>query len=286
MGDFRMAYAIQCHKNPEQLNKLIERISDEDVDIFIHVDKKSSIMNSIKKVSNIYFTDERLNVKWGHSSQFLATIELLKKISKTGSYKYIHFISGQDYPIKNKSDIKSFFKENYGKQFIQYRPLPNDWPYNGMSRVLVYYSDLLFTNKITRKFMYKYEKIVMKSSALQRNINNLPKLYGGSCWFSITGDCMEYVLEFINANDNYVKFFKNTHCGDEIFFQTILVNSKYKDYLFNDNMRYIDWSTNGSSPKVLVVSDLEKLEKSHKLYARKLDDKVDNNLLIKLDGNI
>jgi hypothetical protein len=31
---------------------------------------------------------------------------------------------------------------------------------------------------------------------------------------------------------------------------------------------------------------LEKLEKSHKLYARKLDDKVDNNLLIKLDGNI
>jgi hypothetical protein len=283
MGSFRMAYAIQCHKNPEQLNKLIEKISDEDVDIFIHVDKKSSIMNLIKRSNNIYFTDKRLNIKWGHSSQFFATIELLKKISKTGEYKYIHFISGQDYPIKNKNKIKSFFKENYGKQFIQYRPLPNDWPYNGMSRVLVYYPYLLFTNKFTRKFMYKYERIVMKNPALQRNINNLPKLYGGSCWFSITGDCMEYILEFTNKNDIYLNFFKNTHCGDEIFFQTILVNSKYKNHLVNDNMRYIDWSTKGSSPKVLVIGDFEKLQESHKLYARKLDDKIDNSLLIKLN---
>lgn len=283
MDDFRMAYAIQCHKNPEQLNNLIDKISDEEVDIFIHVDEKSSIMNAINKNNNIYFTDKRFNVKWGHSSQFFATVELLEKIDKTADYDYIHFISGQDYPIKCKDEIKSFFKENYGKQFIQYRPLPNDWPYNGMSRVLVYYPEFLFANKFTRKFMHKYEELVMKITTFQRNIDNLPKLYGGSCWFSITGDCMKYILEFLNKNNNYVKFFKNTHCGDEIFFQTILLNSKYKQNLFNDNMRYIDWSTGGASPKVLMEEDFEKLQKSHKLYARKLDHKIDSSLIDRLN---
>ncbi|AJA46771.1 glycosyl transferase family protein [Clostridium pasteurianum DSM 525 = ATCC 6013] len=283
MDNFRMAYAIQCHKNPEQLNNLVDKISDKDVDIFIHVDKKSSIINFIEKKDNIYFTDKRFKVKWGHSSQFFATVELLKKIHKTGSYDYIHFISGQDYPIKCRDEIKSFFKENYGKQFIQYRPLPNDWPYNGMSRVLVHYPHFLFANEFTRKIMYKYEKLVMKITAFQRNIESLPQLYGGSCWFSITGDCMKYILEFLHKNPDYIKFFQNTHCGDEIFFQTILVNSKYRQHLFNDNMRYIDWSNGGASPKVLLEEDFQKLQNSHKLYARKLDYNMDSNLFEKLN---
>ncbi|NGY93813.1 beta-1,6-N-acetylglucosaminyltransferase [Bacillus megaterium] len=46
-----------------------------------------------------------------------------------------------------------------------------------------------------------------------------------------------------NKKDIY-NYFKYVLIPDEIFFQTILLNSKFKDEIINDNLTYINWEIN------------------------------------------
>ena len=79
MSRFSMAYAIQCHRNPNQINILIDVLDDEDVDFFLHVDKKSNIEQDISKQTNFYFVKENTSVTWGHYSQIDCTMRIFKE---------------------------------------------------------------------------------------------------------------------------------------------------------------------------------------------------------------
>lgn len=37
----RVAFLMQCHKNPEQINLLLDALNHPMADVFVHVDKKS-----------------------------------------------------------------------------------------------------------------------------------------------------------------------------------------------------------------------------------------------------
>ena len=70
-----------CHKNAEQINQLIQALSHPDIDLYIHVDRKSRIIQQINifKSNVIILPDEeRVDVRWGTFSQVEATLNLLK----------------------------------------------------------------------------------------------------------------------------------------------------------------------------------------------------------------
>ena len=43
----KLAILIQCHKNPEQINRLLERLDHPSVDCFVHIDKKQKFADQI-----------------------------------------------------------------------------------------------------------------------------------------------------------------------------------------------------------------------------------------------
>ena len=112
--------------------------------------------------------------------------------------------------------------------------------------------------------------------------NNLKHLtlYKGSQWFTITFNAIQYILDYIEKNPDYSSSFKYTSCADESFIQIILLNSKFKDNLVNNNLVYMDWehSTKGS-PKVLTIEDYKNFKDSDNLFARKFDLSVDSQVL-------
>lgn len=73
------------------------------------------------------------------------------------------------------------------------------------------------------------------------------------------------------------------HCStpDESFFQTLVMNSPYKDKRV-DYLHYVDWSEDKSSPKILTMKDIEKLKHSGKLMARKFDIALDGKIVEEL----
>ena len=66
---------------------------------------------------------------------------------------------------------------------------------------------------------------------------------------------------------------------DELFFQTILVNSELRNRIVNDDLRYIRWSATGSGPEVLLVDDFDRLRHTESLFARKFDQGADGRIL-------
>ena len=76
---------------------------------------------------------------------------------------------------------------------------------------------------------------------------------------------------------------KLTWAPDEFIFQTILYNSIHRSRMVNNDLRYIDWSAGGSSPKTLTIEDIGKLSGSDKLFARKFDLNKDEHVFDYID---
>ena len=271
----KMAILIQCHAKADQINKIIEFFDDDNIDIYIHIDKKSNIISKININSNTHILNESIDVRWGRFSQVEANIAMFKEVAKSNKkYKYVHLISGHDYPIKDLSYIKDFFK-NADKQFVDYIKLPNKCLVkDGNDRYKVYYPQWIIDRP---KCLWKrivrvlYREIVLATKIFERNLENIPEVYYGSQWMSITSECMNYILDYIKTNNEYYNFFKNSIYSDEMFFQTIILNSHFKESINNNNLRYIDWSANLESPKSLENADIDLAIASNNIFARKID---------------
>lgn len=280
----RIAYMIQAHDGFNQLCILIDSLDNECNEIFIHIDKKNealfiNIKEKYKKNKNIHIIEERISVNWGGFSQIEATLALMKSVYNSNlEYDYVSLISGQDMPIKSNEYIDEFLKLNYGKNFIEYDSIGKyKW------RLKVY--NIFSENKLNRK---KYIKLIdvfirkLQMNVFKINRNNLINfdLYIGSQWFTITYECMKYIIEYVaKENRKYLLDYKYTACPDEHFFQNILLNSIYKTSVINDNLRLIDWSEGKNSPKTLTIEDKEKILESKALWARKFDLNIDNNII-------
>lgn len=292
----KQAFLIIAHNNFEILEKIVKLLDNENVDIFIHIDKKTSIDN-IEQLKNILYSNiniyQKINVNWGGSSQIDVELFLLEKAIQYAEknqiqYSYFHLISGVDMPIKPIKEIINFFEQNKGKEFIHfYAKELNDTVIDRFK-----YYHFLEENKWKRnkfgKHIYKViNKILMIMQKIIRiNRTKKNKIYQYGCnWFSITIDFAKYVLE---KKDIIKKEYKYTYCCDEIFIQTLLINSEFKENLYlptYDNnyaqcQRYIDWTR--GNPYTFRKEDFEDLMKSNYMFARKFDYKLDSEIIEKI----
>lgn len=284
LKNFKMAYVILCHKNPEQINLLIDRLTNECVEFFLHVDRKSGIEEQIVHRQDVHFVKQPLDVQWGHYSQIECILKGFELVKEHGHFNYIHIISGQDLPLSSNTRIIDFFRENEGKEFVKYLQLPIEGEmWNCYYRVSVYYPKFLVSRvKAVSEVRNRYINLVMSVPWLKRSLKHLPEdLYKGSNWMSITGECMEYILDFIRVSPGYVKMFKHSFCGDEIFFQSIILNSGYKSNVVNEIKRYTDWDSGPEFPRTLRAEDYNRIRQKGGdcFWGRKFDLDVDRAIV-------
>lgn len=281
--NLNLAYLIQAHKNYEQIIKLVDILVDENTDIFMHIDKKNS---QLFKELELRYADNNLvhifndiDVNWSGFSQVETTLRLMNEVKKSRKkFDYISLISGQDFPIKSKRDIKNYLLINKGKEFIEYEDIGRHfW------RLKCY--NFFRENKYNRKLALRIlDNIIRRPQIffIKRNNLNGKNLYFGSQWFTITFECMLYILEYLEENPGYIKEFKWTACPDEHFFQILILNSKFKDNVINNNLRYIIFLQGKNSPETITINDMKKLIESDKLFARKFDISIDQTIINKL----
>lgn len=273
------AYLIIAHNEPNILQTLVNLIDDERNDIFIHIDSKAefSDFNNIKaNHSNLIFT-ERISCNWGDISLVQCEYILIETAYRTGSYSYYHLLSGVDLPIKTQNQIHNFFWKNQGKEFIGYATGKNT-DKDIKNRISFYYYLIPYLNsknillkKISRYFL-KYFTYIQKKLRVKRHKNI--EFKKGCEWFSITGNLVKHLIE---NKKRILSLYNHSFCSDELFLQTEVWNSPFKNNLYNVSdefegcMRYIDW--NRGKPYVWKLRDLEELKNSDKLFARKFSSK-------------
>jgi hypothetical protein len=271
----KIAYLITAYNNYNHLKRLLNALNDSNVVFFIHIDKKSKMPNNLNEFDNIVFI-KRINVWWAGWSQLDAIIRLIRTALRYG-FDYYILISGTDYPIRPNSFL--YKKLSTGGEFIDIiKELLNEKP---EIRIKYYYFDgFNRRNLISVKTVFFI--LLERTSRLffQKKSYPFKQIYYGSTWWALSHDCLEHVLDQIDTNKDYIRFFQTCWGPDECFFQTILGNSPFFGTC-QPNLTYVDWSSE-PSPALINKNHVElfkkhlEFDKSYGIYtpffARKFDD--------------
>ena len=284
----RHAYLIMIHNNLPQFEILLQCLDYEKNDIYVHVDKKLKEFTPEKykkiiKKGNLFILPKRINIKWGGFTQIECELELLKEATKR-NHSYYHLISGADMPLKNQNDIYNFFENHYGMQFIHFdeKELRNEY----RNRINKYY---LFTGKKKSIIKKIINKLFLLLQFKKNRIDNNIVLGKGANWFTITDKLANYVLSY---EKEIRKMYKYTLTADEMFLQTLVLNSEFKEKLYNQKFNddyssilyCIDWKR--GNPYVYKEEDFNELMNSKMLFARKFDINIDKNIILKIKNYI
>jgi hypothetical protein len=299
----KTAYLILAHNQPMHLHRLIDALTTNNNFFFIHLDKKSNILDFHPESypENVMFPGDRIKIHHGGFSLVRAMIQLLTTASTHEGFDYYQFLSGWDYPIKNKQYIDKFLSQNYPTNYLNFYSLTK--PADYVENITKYYfTDMtgnlpLFLQKPMKSIQYIAKRVPFDRPFFPGMVP-----YRGSCWFCINNETVNYIIDFINSKEGkrYYNFFKNVDCPDEIFFQTIIINSPYAKYcryydrdinshLPNENkayLHYIDWSNNRENPAIFNENDFQTLMNEQALYARKFTENKSLKLLDMIDNQI
>ena len=278
----KLAHLILAHKDPQLLERLVKRLRHKDADIFIQLDKNSDItaFKYIEDAGDATFIEKREVSGWCTYGVVAATLNGFEHIlSLKNNYSHINLISGQDYPLKPIESIHQFFFANSGKSFMRaYSIADNEWE-DGRERFTKYsFGDFSPPGKYIMQYM---ANAVLPARKLPNKLNP----YGGSQWMTITQPHAQYILDYLKTHSNLKRYFRMVWAVDEVFFQTIVMNSANKDNVVNDNHRYIELDP-GKRPISYTMADADKLTGTKELFARKFDREVDTAIFDYLDGII
>ncbi|WP_445367269.1 beta-1,6-N-acetylglucosaminyltransferase [Methylomonas sp. BW4-1] len=256
----KICFLILAHTNPRQLKRLIDALSFDLFDIYVHIDKKSNITEFLHPKAN--FIDERVSVSWGGFSMVQATLNLVSYAYDGGKYQYYCLLSGTDYPIKSNKDIFNYITQDGNFEYLDFFK-SDDSKWHDRYKKYYYYE------------CYPIKRILDVGVRKILPDRRFPAGYAphwGSSWWTLSNYAIEYILNVLNSDPSLVSFFRYCSSPDEMMFQTILCNSSFFEKIQKE-FRYLDWSKGGSHPKTLIYSeDFESLKVSASLFARKFNN--------------
>ncbi len=279
------AILVICGEEYKRLPFLIHQFDDR-FNIYVHIDSKvmipAELLDDLRKIGNVRLVAQAYKTNWGSMGIVDAILYLCSESIKDVSNSHFHLISGSDFPVaSNEQILKQCQTEE--DNFIEFFPLPTPrWLEGGLSRLWYFHPlDELNFRQPEEHERYcnfvKYQRLL----GIKRELPCIP-CYGGSTWWSLSKKCIEYIVKNKNGNNLYARM-QSTYIPDEMFIQTLLLNSPLKDSLKNNNLRYIVWRMkNGHIPANLDMDDYEDILRSKSLFMRKTDCVVSKGLVNKI----
>lgn len=281
----RHAYLIMCHSNFNILMKLLKSIDDVRNDIYIHIDKKVNscpydILKDSVHNAKINFI-KRISVNWGGYSQIRAEMALLDEATKS-NHSYYHLISGVDYPLKSQDYIHNYFQDHLGCEFIRF-DITACREKTFLDRIRYYYFFQEFIGRNSGKipalcYTLQEKLLILQKKLHVDRVKRFPEeIYKGTQGFSITHDMALYLLKQKKKIKHLCRY---GMCVDEIFLQTMAMQSPYRERIVNNSLRDIDWQR--GKPYTFGDIDFEELKSTDRLFARKFDEQVSMEIIEKL----
>lgn len=277
-----------AHGNWQILHTLLELLDDPRNDVFLHVDKRAEPPSEIVQYRPEWSTFNIIPPKevfWADFSQVQVTLDLLRQATVQGFHAYYHLLSGVDLPIKTMDHIHEYFAEQT-TQFVGI--VPHEVWYS--VRRVKYYHPFTKCQRYRGSTLLKGGDRLLEYLQRGLGVNRLKPhadlaIYDGWQWFSITHAAAEFTLSqapFIE------RLFTRTIAPDELFMQTIIMNSQYREKLHDPtnlslgSMRHIDWVR--GRPYTFRKEDLGELSSSPCMFARKFDERVDLSVVQELQA--
>lgn len=302
----KIAVLMLVHKNVDQVNRLLSYFQHENVDVFIHIDKKSSISPENIKASNVYFTSRRYDIELFEFSMVDAEMELLRRAKQQGTYGYYILMSGQCYPLMGIGKMYNYLCSHYPEPFIEIvAPTEKNYVKTNFRHVYMLKRFKLRTYAfLKRHFSYKMYRIlryipggfVFLVSGIKELFVKSPKTrlsrkgwpsYCGSQWWILPDPVIDRALE-LYRNEEFCRIVSDCFSCDETFFQTAMMIQQEENGITLDeqgnfmNRKWFFIFDHGH-PIILTKEHHAQIQSSGMLFARKFDTKTDTEILDILD---
>ena len=313
-------YIILTYKLPDQMARLIRRLSDGDQTFFyIHVDRNFEMEpfeQACRGIPNVRFLtgSDRVHSYWGDFSTAQAALNAMRKIIEDRRTGAVILLSGQDYPIRSNREIDAFLEKYADADFTVNFPLPSPdhWLYThgGMDRLEHYHVSLhrpgreieyvairpwCFSALNLKKCLYVLRfrpDLAWKLPVYLFRRRSIPRAltyFGSETWWVMRVSSAAAILDFLDRNPKIVSYFREVAVPEEIFFASMLKSlPSTRDHVMNSSLRLICWDNADSSSPLLFDSShkdriLEARKREDMLFARKFDQTVDSDILDWLD---
>ncbi len=295
----RLAYIIVSHFNLEQTLRLFNRLNHKQSYFVFHISKKcephyyEKLREALKGHENCIFS-KRSNVIWGEFSLVQAVLNSIDTLIESNvDFEYAFLLSGQCYPIKSREQIVQTLSINRGKQYLEIIPFSelnhiSHW----METYHVWVGKRHFLHPNQRSdnlliaiYNFIFSLFISKNRKLPENF--VP--YKGSTWWALTKDCIEFLHRQHHSPDGkkIIKYYKHTWHPAELYIQTVLMNSAYRESIINNDLRFILWPEKDEGhPNILTEANYKDIISSDRLFARKFDPQIDATILDLIDKKI
>jgi hypothetical protein len=298
MQVYKIAYLVIFHTDIQQLRNLISKISDDEVKIFLHIYYKARNINinDIIEEFNITVVNKKINVRWGTFSQIESNLVGIRTIINSGiKFNHLFILSGTDYPLIKNAELFEYLEKYSDTSFIHYDDFFNNESL--VLRVLNYHFFLPFNKKIEYPYIgnnifKKMINSILKYSGLikfPKDLSLFPTIYFGSNWVKLSYKATLFLNDYVAKSPKELSFFKSTMNPDEIFYQTIFLNSTIEERgeIINNNLLYTHWDRPEELyPNPLDLEDFERFNLKTKFFARKFHSKISKPLIDKINDEL
>lgn len=270
-----VAYLVMAHGAPEQVARLVGRLSTPQDTVIVHVDRKADLAPFQEAFAALpippLLTPRRVPVHWAGWGLVQATMIGMRAALQaytTKPWTHLVLLSGADYPIRSADELHAFYDDNKDKSYLfwsagEERQLSDEerrgnhvWSWSGdRERLQTWWISI----RGRRWHVNRHRRLP----------RGLKTAYQGSAWWSLTPAAVTYALRFLRRRPDVRLYFRFVHVPDENLFQMILLQSPLRDTLVNEDLRFLHWA--GNSPPPITAADVPEMRASCKLFARKFD---------------
>lgn len=265
------AYLIMAHNEFEILQYLVDCIDDARNTIYIHFDRKVvRLPNITTKYSHLYILKDRVDVRWGHTSQIIAELNLFRTALSYNEFAYFHLISGVHLPLYTQDYLHQFFNKNPQKSYLMDMQTSSREVDMKMKRYNFFIKNFMHRNAYLKKINQLAWHLLLKFQDILGISRNEEKVYKkASQWVSLSLDAVKYIVLY---EKRWLKLYKYMFCSDEFFIRSELEHSSFRDSIIYE-ARLLKCDFEGTSPKVYSTNNYSDLMKSNNLFARKFSGK-------------
>ena len=277
----KQVFLIHAHKDLDQLNTLLARLSDPDFVLYVHLDRKWAV-DPAAVDPRAYQVEPRVDVRWGSFSQVDATLASLRRVlANEPAFDKLHFLSAQDYPVLPNAALKEELAALAGYELIDTVAIgPQGWP--AQYRYEYFYRE---GSCLPLRMACALANRALRATGRKRRFPAGLQPYGGSAWWSLSRSCLAELLQRVDARPDVTRFFRGVLCPDEMFFQTLVMALPFAPRVLARNYRYVQWPEGSArNPLVLVEADLPHIHAEGAHFCRKLEGEKSAGLRTRLDA--
>jgi hypothetical protein len=305
-----LAFVLTCYEFTPQLVRLVERLQPLASCVAVHCDRRAgraterAVREGLAKLPNIVYLESR-PCRWGDAGLVDAQIRGVMAVLESGiAFDHVCALTSSDYPIKSMEHMLAFFKARAGTSFMTYTPIPDSslafLGDQGRDRIQYWYArkpgrarwsptDVLAWPKpdcLTREPVRTLWNTAVRCwpGGKRRFFEELTPHYGG-CFWTLSREAAVYLADFCRQRPDVMRGMWSLLLPDEVIVQSILMSSPLASKIENNDYRYVVWERRdtGGPPAFLDERDLDALQSTPCLFARKFDERRSPGVLDQIE---